>query len=236
MIKRTSHELKTPLISILGFTDLLINLHADKFNDEIITILREINEGANRLALIINNLLKTSQLQSNKNYISKIKEDLSFLIKFCVNELQGLAKARNLKIIVDIDEKMDVQIAKEDIHFVISNLIINAIKYTPPNGLIRIKSKCTDDFHIISIEDNGIGITMDESKQLFRRFGKIERYGNEWDVGIDGVGMGLYNSKKIINWHGGKMWVESYGRNKGSRFFFTLPVLRKEEAPFLREN
>ncbi|MFX1382457.1 MAG: PAS domain S-box protein [Promethearchaeota archaeon] len=236
LIKRTSHELNTPLISIKGFADLLLDLHADKFDDEVLSILKEINEGANRLALIVNNLLKTSQLKSNGISIKKTKQNLSFLINFCVNELQGLAKARNLKIIVDIAENINVEIIKEDIYKVISHLIINAIKYTPPNGLIKVKSSIEEGYYIISVEDNGIGITIDESKQLFRRFGKIERYGKEWDVGIDGLGLGLYNSKKIIKLHGGKMWAESHGRNKGSKFFFTLPILKTQESPVLKKN
>ena len=122
------------------------------------------------------------------------------MINFCVNELQGVAKARNLNIIVDINKNIDVEITKEDIYTVISHLIINAIKYTPPNGLIIVKTEIQDEYCVISVEDNGIGITIEESRQLFRKFGKIERYGKEWDVGIDGMGLGLYNSKKIIHW------------------------------------
>ena len=236
LIKRASHELNTPLISIKGFTDLLLNLHVDKFDEDVISILKEINEGANRLALIINNLLKTSRLESNNRIVKKTKQKLSFLIKFCANELQGLARARDLQIFVDTDENIYVEVVKEEIYIVISHLIINAIKYTPPNGLIRVKSDIKDGFCVISVEDNGIGITIEESKQLFRKFGKIERYGKEWEVAIDGLGLGLYNSKKIIEMHGGKMWAESQGRNKGSKFFFTLPLLKTEESLLLKEN
>ncbi|MFW9783637.1 MAG: sensor histidine kinase, partial [Candidatus Heimdallarchaeota archaeon] len=78
---------------------------------------------------------------------------------------------------------------------------------------------------IISIKDDGIGITETEKKQLFKQFGKIERYGQGWDVGIEGTGLGLYISKEIVELHGGKIWVESEGRNRGSIFYFSLPVL-----------
>jgi len=124
---------------------------------------------------------------------------------------------------------MKVEIVKEEIYDVISHLIINAIKYTQPNGIIKVFSEIEDDFYVISVEDSGIGITIEESKQLFRKFGKIERYGQKWDVGIDGIGIGLYNSKKIIELHGGTMWAESRGRNKGAKFSFTLPILKTKK-------
>ncbi|GAG76819.1 unnamed protein product, partial [marine sediment metagenome] len=65
-----------------------------------------------------------------------------------------------------------------------------------------------------------------EIKQLFTQFGKIERYGQGWDVGIEGTGLGLYISKELMTLHDGKIWVESEGRNKGSTFFFSLPIIK----------
>ncbi|MFX1257940.1 MAG: sensor histidine kinase, partial [Promethearchaeota archaeon] len=87
------------------------------------------------------------------------------------------------------------------------------------------QSKIKDNFYIISFEDNGIGLTEEEKSQLFKQFGKIERYGKGWDVGIEGSGFGLYISKKIVELHGGKIWVESEGRSKGSKFYFSLPII-----------
>jgi len=104
--------------------------------------------------------------------------------------------------------------------------LINAIKYTPVGGHITIDSKQKDGYYIISINDTGIGLTQKEISQLFTQFGKIERYGQGWDVGIGGTGLGLYISKELITLHEGKIWVESEGRNKGSTFFFSLPIIK----------
>ncbi|MBA7600856.1 Adaptive-response sensory-kinase SasA [subsurface metagenome] len=102
--------------------------------------------------------------------------------------------------------------------------MINAIKYTPIGGTITIDSHQKNNHYIISIKDTGIGLTKKEIAQLFTQFGKIERYGQGWDVGIEGTGLGLYISKELIDLHNGKIWVESEGRNKGSTFFFSLPI------------
>jgi len=224
LLERTSHEFKTPLISIKGFTDLLLDLYREKFDSNTVSILGEIQNGTKRLQTLINNLLVSSHLESGKVDFKPIKEDLSFLIRFCVKDLHGLAKTRNHFIRLDIPDKLILRFEKEKIYEVISNLLINAIKYTPPFGEIKIKLEPKDDLVIVSVEDNGIGLTENEKKRIFKQFGKIERYGQGWDIGIEGTGMGLYTSKIIVKMHGGEIWVESEGRNKGSKFCFSLPI------------
>ena len=227
LLERTSHELKTPLISIKGFTDLLLDLHQDKFDFETISILDEIKHGTQQLEIIINKLLETSQLTSGKLDFKPTQDDLSFLIKYCVKNLRGLANSRNHLINLNIPEILIVKFEKEKLFEVISHLIINAIKYTPPFGEIKIQTEITNAFIIISVEDNGIGITEEDQNKIFKQFGKIERYGQGWDIGTAGTGMGLYTSKKIVELHGGKIWVESEGRNMGSKFCFSLPYIKE---------
>jgi len=140
-----------------------------------------------------------------------------------VHELDSLAISRKQSIKLDIPHELFVRIEKEEIHEVLSNLLTNAIKYTPPMGKIEIKTELKQEFVVISIEDNGIGFTEHQKEKIFQQFGKIERYGQGLDLGIDGTGLGLYISKKIIESHGGKIWLESGGVNKGSIFYFTVP-------------
>ncbi|MFX0180664.1 MAG: sensor histidine kinase, partial [Candidatus Hodarchaeota archaeon] len=225
LLSRTSHELKTPLISIKGFTELLLNLHKKKLDSEVLSIIEEIKEGSKRLENYVNAIVESSQLDQGLLKLNSSKENLSALIKDCVAQLKGTAKLRKQKISLNIKENLETIFDKEKIYEVISNLLINAIKYTPVEGDIEIHSDQKDGFYIISIKDNGIGITESEKEKLFTKFGKIERYGQGWDVGIEGTGLGLYISKEIMELHGGKIWVESEGRNKGSTFYFSLPKL-----------
>ncbi|MHA2180278.1 MAG: PAS domain S-box protein, partial [Promethearchaeota archaeon] len=227
LLSRTSHELKTPLVSIKGYADLLLNQHYEELDFYTISILHEIKQGCSRLESLIKDLIETSKLESGEIELNKSKDDLAFLIRFCVRDLQGLLEIRNHKLILEIQEDMNTLLEKERIYEVIINLLSNAIKYTPSGGTIKIVSEIKNDFYIISISDDGIGLTKDEMSKIFQKFGKIERYGKGLDVISEGSGLGLYISKSIIELHGGNIWVESEGRDKGSTFNFSLPILKK---------
>ncbi len=226
-LKRASHELKTPLISIKGFTHLVLQQYSDSLENEAISMLEEVDRGCHRLEDIIKNLIETTKLESSMLELETVPEDLSFLIRFCLNDLKGLVKSRNHVINVNINKKIITKINKEQMYEVLTNLLSNAIKYTPPNGEITIKSEIKDQNVIVSIHDNGIGFTDKDKEKVFKQFGKIERYGQGLDIGIDGSGLGLYLSKKIVELHGGELWMESEGKNKGSIFYFLLPLVEK---------
>ena len=227
LLSRTSHELKTPLISIKGFSDLLLSQHYYKLDTDVISFIDEIKHGCVRLENLIKDILTTSELELGKTQLKTEMEDLSFLIKFSIREFRGLAEIRKQNINIDIHESLNTKFEKERIHEVLGNLITNAIKYTPPQGSIKVKTEIKDEFYIISVKDNGIGFTNEEKAKLFTQFGKIERFGQGLDVFSEGSGLGLYISKKIVELHGGKIWVESIGRNKGSTFYFSLPIINE---------
>ena len=225
-LRRASHELKTPLISIKGFSELIMSSYEEELNPEVISDLEEITSGCNRLQTIINDLLHASRLESIDPKPRLEEEDLTFLIKYCVNELKSVIIKRNHSLNLELHDSLIMKFEKEEIHDVISNLLINAIKYTPPNGNITIKTKQLEENVIVSVRDNGIGFNRDQRKSIFKQFGKIERYGQGLDLEIDGTGLGLYISKRIVESHGGKIWMESEGINKGSTFYFSLPLNR----------
>jgi PAS domain S-box-containing protein len=223
LLRRTSHELKTPLVSIKGFADLLLELFKEKMNTRMIELIKEINHGCYRLQELIRDILKTAELESGNLKVDKSKENLSKLVIECVNELKGFAELRGHKIKTELEQDLFVFIEKEHIHQVISNLLTNAIKYTPKGGLISIKLISQNEKVYFSITDTGIGLTENEKSKIFQQFGKIEHFGQGFDIISEGSGLGLYISKQIIDLHGGKIWMESEGRKKGSTFHFTLP-------------
>ena len=182
-------------------------------------------DGSERLENLINELLESSSLEKNEIKLNLKEGDLASLIEHTLEELNEVIKMRNHSVILNLNDELLTKFDERKIHKVVSNLLLNAINYTPKKGQIKIYSDIKDSDIVISIEDDGIGLTKEEKQKLFRQFGKIERYGKGWDIGIDGVGFGLYNSKKILELHRGKIWVESEGKNRGSTFSFSIPII-----------
>ncbi len=224
MFVRTSHELKTPLQSIKGFSDLLLNYHRSRLDDYTISKITAIKNGADRLQKLIGDILKAAELESGHTKIKLKSDNLSKIINICVKEVQGFADLRKHRVELDVEPNLITSFEQEQIHKVVSNLLNNAIKYTPPNGKIEINSNIKNNLILTSIKDDGIGFTKEEMQMVFKQFGKIERYGQNLQVIPDGTGLGLFISKKIVELHGGEIWVESDGRNQGSTFYFTLPI------------
>ncbi|MCJ7647222.1 MAG: sensor histidine kinase [Candidatus Lokiarchaeota archaeon] len=105
---------------------------------------------------------------------------------------------------------------------VITILLSNAIKNTPSKGLVKVTLKEVNNNIYLSIVDTGVGLTESDLDKLFKQFGKIERYGQKLDIDSEGSGLGLFISKEIIDLHGGTIWAESEGKNKGATFKIKL--------------
>ncbi len=224
LLSRTSHELKTPLTVIKGYTELLKSLERLNLNREALEMVEMINNGVNHLEDLIEKILNASKVKSKKLEIQKELHNLSILIHASFKDLEGLLKLRKHILQTTIEEDLILEFDWNAINQVLRNVISNAIKFTPPNGLIELKAQKSDKEVIISIKDNGIGFEPHEKEFLFSEFGKVERFGKNLDIIPGGSGLGLYISKYIIELHGGKIWMESEGRNKGSTFYFSLPL------------
>ncbi len=225
LVTRFSHEFKTPLISIKGFADFLLTVHNKNLDDKTISFLKKIKDGGNRLKELVNSFIESSQLDNALTKLKLHQENLTDLIKTGLEEMQGLINLRDHTINLDIHDQLIASVDKEKIYSVITNLLLNAINYTPKGGKIWIQSIVNEGSIIVSVKDNGIGLDDIDKKQLFKPFGKIERYGKGWDIVSEGMGMGLYLSKEIMNLHGGKIGAESKGRNKGTTFYFSFPIV-----------
>jgi len=218
LVSRVSHELKTPLNSIYGAAQILLNIYKKSMCNEVVEFIEMIHKGGKRLKALIEKLLDISSIESGNMHLNLKKEDLVLLIEEYVSELNYLLKERGLNIELYLPDKAIVNVDKIRIGQVITNLLSNAIKNTPSNGNIIIKLTESIDSFYFSIKDTGVGLSEEDMNKLFTKFGKIERYGQDLDVDIEGSGLGLYISKEVIDLHGGRIWVESEGRNKGCTF------------------
>lgn len=222
-VSRASHELKTPLTSILSTSRLLDDLYQDKFDERAKMFVDIIIKGGERLENLTKDLLDVSKISSEGLIIEKQQVNIREVLNECIKGMQILAKERDLSIKVDISEDIFINIDRIRIEQVITNLLSNSIKNTPPYGEISIILEKNLDRICILIKDTGVGFTSDEISKIFKKFGKIERYGQGMDVVSEGTGLGLYISKEIIEMHGGDINVYSKGRNKGSTFTISLP-------------
>jgi len=224
LLTRFSHEFKTPLISLIGFTDFFLMEYKDLLDTRAISFLNNIKNGSEKLKRLVNSFIESSQLETDLVNLNLSHGNIIEVVKKSLNDLQGLIQLRKHTVHLDLNENVLFYFDKEKIYVVIMNLLVNAINYTPNGGLISIKSIVMDKSIEICIKDNGIGFTEEEKENLFKPFGKVERYGKGWDVVSEGMGMGLFISKEIIKLHGGTIKIESEGRNKGSKFIFSVPI------------
>ncbi len=222
-ITRISHELKTPLASIWGATEFLLEYYKEKMEQSVVELIEIINKGANRLKHLVDDLIDVSMINSKQLEFQVQEVNLTKILEYCINHLKFLAQKRNILISFNFQEEVYIQVDKIRIEQVFINILSNAIKNTPPKGKITIILEKNDNYADIFFKDTGVGLLKSEEDKLFKKFGKIERYGKEMDVNTQGSGLGLYLSKGIVELHGGTIWVESEGRNKGSTFIIRLP-------------
>jgi len=225
LISRVSHELKTPLVSVSGGTELLLTVYKEEFDKEILEIIELIEKGGKRLRYLVENLIDITRIEYDKFKLKKQKEDLSEIIRESTKEMRYLVKEREINLNISLPDNLVLEIDRIRIEQVITNILSNAIKNTPPEGEINILLKKSDNWAEISVNDTGIGLTKEEIDMLFTRFGKIERYGNGYEfLDIKGTGLGLFITKEIVDMHEGEIRVESAGRHKGSTFIVKLPI------------
>jgi PAS domain S-box-containing protein len=218
-IGMVSHELKTPLTSLTAILQVLQN-KLKKSDDSFVTDgLNRATLQARKMSTMINGFLNISRLESGKIQIDK----QLFIIGDLIREIISETNLTGLSHIIQLEhcDKVVVQADQEKIGSVLSNLLGNAVKYSPKGSAIRISCKQLDQAVQVSISDEGLGIRMEDRDHIFDRYYRVENNRN-----ISGFGIGLYLSAEIIQHHNGQISVESEN-GKGSTFYFTLPVNTK---------
>ena len=228
-IIRVSHELKTPLNHSFSTSNLLLKEYKDQMNDNVKELVEIMNKGGLRMKKLIENMLDASKIEANMLELKYSEENLTEIINECVNEISYFLKKRHLILDIDLPVNLPFEVDRVRIKQVFTNILTNAIKNTPPKGKIFIYLKQENNYFDINIRDTGIGLTEEEKLQIFKKFGKIERYGKRMDVDIEGSGLGLYISKEIVQLHGGHIFVISEGRNKGATFIVRLLNKKPDE-------
>lgn len=217
-VNMASHELKTPLTSMKLYIDSLSRTVQKNKDKKSSRILNNIKKQTERLQTLVNDLLDVSRLQTGKLMFNKEKFNLSALIEESLEVLHG--STNNQQIIFTKKPGLQVYADKFRIYQVITNIITNAIKYSPEGKTITVKVYKEKNKAVVLVQDQGIGIQKDEQKRIFERLYQVSDTNQKT---FPGFGMGLFISKEIVKRHQGKIWVESE-KGKGSTFYFTLPL------------
>ncbi|MBI5147529.1 MAG: PAS domain-containing protein [Parcubacteria group bacterium] len=223
-ISIASHQLRTPLTSIRWYSEVLLEETTGKLSAEQKDLLKNSYEATLQMADLINALLNLSRIESERLTIKPEPVNIEEFVAVTIKELEPL----NLKFekgheivfnkppaelpLLNIDRKM--------LHEILSNLISNSIKYTPPKGKITVEANVKDGSVVFSVKDNGLGIPASQQSRIFDKFFRAD---NITILEFGGTGLGLYIVKRLIETLNGKIWFESV-EGKGTTFFFSLPA------------
>ena len=218
-VSTVSHDLRSPLANISGYAFLLPE--AGKLNETQQDFVERIRLSATRMTTLIDNLLDLGKIEARVEMEMKPCQ-LVAVINEVVESLKGQARAKEIVLQLDLPPELPlVQGNQVRLDQVVTNLLGNAIKFTPEGGMVTVSAREEKGEVVVEIKDTGIGIAPEDQVHLF---GKFHRVSSEETRGIEGTGLGLAIAKSIVEGHGGRVWVKSQP-GQGSTFGFALPLL-----------
>ena len=222
-----SHELRSPLAAIKGSAATVLNASTPFDAAEMLQFFRIIDRQADRLRDLISSLLDMTRIEAGR--LSLTLEPVSLV--HLADEARSTFLRGGGRHRVDVDLPVDLPLIAADerrVVQVLSNLLVNASKYSPDSSVIRVSaSRVEDSPHLaVSVSDQGMGVSADRLTHLFKKFSRAGGDGEERRG--EGAGLGLAICKGIVEAHGGRIWAESEGEGRGTRFTFTIPVAEVE--------
>jgi two-component system, sensor histidine kinase ChiS len=233
-----SHELKTPLTSIKGYSDIIIDTMKDRLETGVFRMIESINRAADRLHRVVNNILDVTRIEQKRLRLKPESMDLAKVAGECIDELAQFSSKRNIRF--ECTAAYGLPAFQGDtmrMQQVFTNLFSNALKFSPDNSVVQVRIGLNNpsEFHII-VKDQGIGIDKLEQKKVFDPFYEVAsttRHSTDFSKFMGGgTGLGLSIVRGIVERHGGRIWIESEGPSEsdkfpGTEFHIALPVKAK---------
>ncbi len=215
-----SHELRTPLNAILGYTELILdNIYGD-VPGKIHEVLERLGKNGRHLLSLINDVLDLSKIEAGQLNLSLNDYSIETVVQTVLTSIEALATEKNIELKGVIPNNlMTARGDEQRIAQVLLNLLGNALKFTD-EGLVKVELTVSNETFLISVYDTGPGLSKDDQKKIFKEFHQADGSSTRKK---DGTGLGLSIAKKIVEMHGGRIWIEST-LGKGSTFRFTLPI------------
>lgn len=219
-----SHELRTPLNFIMGFASILKDEVAGPQTELQQSYLAKILNGTDRMLLLVNDLLDFAKLRSGKFRLAPEWVDYNTLLEEVRATLEPLAAEKHQTLETDVQVVQAIYVDSNRLVQILSNLIDNAVKFTPFGGTVRVRASIADDMLLTEVTDTGVGIAPADIPKLFTRFHQLDMGSTR---SASGLGLGLSISKALIEAHGGVVGVRSEPGH-GSTFWFSLPLKPRE--------
>ncbi|HZR44337.1 MAG TPA: ATP-binding protein, partial [Ktedonobacteraceae bacterium] len=213
-----SHELKTPVTSLKGYTQLLKRWFLQASDERTVTMLSKMEAQVNKLTLLIEDLLEVTRIESGKLQLRRSSFDFQSLIREMVEDIQRTSTTHTIEM--DLSSPIMLTVDRERIGQVLTNLLTNAVKYSPLADRVVVKTREQQGMVITSVQDFGIGIPKEQQSHIFERFYRVE---GEQRRTYPGLGLGLYIAAEFVKRHQGIIWLES-SEGKGTTFSFSLPI------------
>ncbi len=227
-VSMVSHELRTPLNSVHGFIDLLLQGHMGEMTEEQRTYLGYTQEGVQQLVSIVEDILFMTRSDLGQFEVKQQEVHFRGLVRQVIRSLHPQALKAGVALCQDIpNDAPPLYVDPQRIKQVLNNLVTNAIKFTPPGGMVTV-SACRHDerFEMISVTDTGYGIPLEDRQHIFERFYQ-SNHSQQSKMG--GYGLGLSIAKLIVEQHGGTIGFDTVV-DKGSTFYFTVPLYFEPQA------
>lgn len=223
-ISIASHQLRTPLTAIKGFLSLILEGSYGKISPEVQDILNKVYASNDRIVQLVENLLNISRIESGRIQYQFQKSSIEDILKELSDMFFVMAKNKNLTLTFTLPKKKLPLLYMDSgkIREVVSNLIDNAFKYTEKGG-VEVILEQKGPVARITVSDTGMGIEAETMPHLFSKFIRGSKEASRMNVA--GTGLGLYVGKSFIEAHHGRIWIESDGKGKGSRFIVELPIV-----------
>ena len=215
-ITLVSHEFRTGLVGIQGFSEMIRD--SDLPVDEVKSYASEINKDAERLNRMINDMLDLDRIEAGRLTLRIEPVDVNLVLQGAVDRAHASSERHQFTTALDPTQPI-VQCDADRLAQIISNLLTNAVKYSPDGGVIEVDSRVTEGFVEVSMRDHGVGIAPEFAKRLFSRYERYEKTSGK----VIGTGLGLAIARQIVEMQGGRIWVDT-AVGAGSEFHFTLPL------------
>lgn len=223
-----SHELKTPLTSIKGFVRLLTAQRVGPITERQLHYLDIVQKQTESLTMLINDLLDLSKIEAGIVEVRHEPVLLGEVINGVAQQLDNMAQEKEISLQVEVPADLPMVSGDSDrLGQVFTNLIHNAIKFTPPGGRVKVKAGKLGNECLVKVSDTGIGIASQDLPKIFNKFYQVDSSSTRQQ---GGTGLGLPISRQLVTAHGGEMWVNST-KGKGTTFSLTLPLHKEKSIP-----